>query len=121
LSMQEIDLPEVQKFQQRARFFKDGDGDFVEISYVGSKDTNVLKVTPQLMAQYRSEWTAYCDGSPLKIRPGTPLTALHGLDQVMADKYIAQNVHTVEELAVLNDMQCQSLGHGTLTFRKQAG
>jgi hypothetical protein len=121
LSLQDITLPEVLSFQQSAKFFKSDKGqDLVEIAYVGSKDTTVQKVKPEHMAKFRDAWNNYCDGTPMKKREGTQLTALNGVTPELAEKFIQQNVHTVEELAVLNDMQCQALGHGTLTFRKQA-
>jgi hypothetical protein len=116
----DITLPEVKALQQRARFFKDGDADKVEISAVGSKDTFIKKVGPDEMAQFKPEWDAYCDGKPLTRRPGTPLTDIPSVDQQKADAYIARNVHNAEELAVLSDSQCQQVGHGTLTDRKAA-
>lgn len=115
-----IDVPGVEAIQQSARFFRQDDRDFVEISFVGAKDTLVQKVTPEHMAKFRQEWDHYCDGTPMKQRPGTPLTDLQGVDQQRADSYIARNVHSLEELAVLSDAQCQALGHGTLTLRKAA-
>lgn len=115
-----IDLPEVAAMPQSARFFRDGERDFVEISFVGSKDTNIHKVTPQHMAQFREAWDSYCDGTPMKQRAGTPLTDLPGVDEQRAQHYIGRNVHNAEEVAVLSDAQCQALGHGTLTLRKNA-
>jgi hypothetical protein len=103
--MQDITLPEVAALQQRARFFKDGSIDKVEISAVGSKDTIIKKVGPEEMAKFKPEWDAYCDGIPLTRRPGTPLTDILGVTQDRADAYIARNVHTAEELAVLTDGQ----------------
>lgn len=118
--MNDITLPEVAALQQRARFFKDGNADKVEISAVGSKDTYIKKVSPDEMARFKPEWDAYCDGKPLSRRPGTALTDCPGLDQSKADGYVARNIHTLEELAVLSDSQCQAVGHGTLTDRKNA-
>jgi hypothetical protein len=118
--MQDITLPEVAALQQRARFFKDGEADKVEISAIGSKDTFIKKVGPDEMAKFKPEWDAYCDGKPMTRRPGTALTDIAGVDQVKADSYIARNIHNAEELAVLTDGQCQAVGHGTLTDRKHA-
>ena len=120
MSMQDIEIPEVPSMHQNARFFKDEGQDFVEISFVGSKDTIIHKVKPEHMAKYRDEWTAFCDGSPLKKRDGTPLTEIRNMNEQVAEKYVQQNVHTMEELAALSDAQCQALGHGTLTFRNTA-
>ena len=72
------------------------------------------------MAQFRSEWDAYCDGRPMQRREGIPLTDLPGLDEARAEGYVARNVHTLEELAALSDAQCQGIGHGTLTDRQGA-
>lgn len=118
--MTDITLPEVTALQQRARFFKDGEVDKVEISAIGSKDTFIKKVGPEEMARFKPEWDAHCDGRPMTRRPGTPLTDCAGIEQVRADTYIARNIHTLEELAVLSDSQCQAVGHGTLTDRKNA-
>lgn len=115
-----IDLPEVAAMSQNARFFREGDRDFIEISFVGSKDTNIFKVKPEHMAQFREEWNSYCDGTPMKQRTGTPLTDLPGVDEQRAQHYVSRNVHNSEEIAALSDAQCQGLGHGTLTLRKAA-
>jgi hypothetical protein len=115
-----IDLPEVQSLPQSARFYREGEADLVEISFVGTKDTVVRKVKPEHMAQFREEWNSFCDGVPMKQRTGTPLTDLPGVDEQRAKGFIDRNVHTAEEVAVLSDAQCQALGHGTLTLRKQA-
>jgi hypothetical protein len=121
LSM-DFTLPEVQAFDQRPRFFEDEKTKrlMVEISYIGTKETNIKKVTPEIMAKFPSEWAAYCDGRPMAMRQGTPLTDLPGIDAQMAKAMIDRNVHNLEELAVLSDAQCQGLGHGYLTRRKEA-
>jgi hypothetical protein len=119
-----VDTPEVERapvLSQRARFYRDESGrDMVEISFVGSKETLRKKVTPQHMAQFRDAWNAYCDGLPPGKRAGTPLTDVAGLGSELAESYVQRNVHTLEELAALNDGECQGLGHGTLTFREKA-
>lgn len=116
----EIALPEVAAMPQHARFYRDGDRDFVEISFVGAKDTVVQKVKPEHMAKFRAEWNAYCDGHPLARRKGTALTEIPGIDEVREQFYVARNIHNAEELAVLSDAQCQGVGHGTLTQRESA-
>lgn len=120
MNVPSVDIPEVQAMHQQARFFRDEGQDFVEISFVGSKDTIVHKVRPEHMARFRDEWTAFCDGVPLKKRDGTPLTDIKGMQEVTAERYISQNIHNMEELSALSDAQCQALGHGTLTFRNAA-
>lgn len=116
----DITLPEVKSHAQTARFYRQGNSDLVEIRFVGSKDTNVCKVTPDHMARFKNEWDAFCDGRPPAQRSGIALTELPTINDDRAAEYIARNVHTLEELAALNDGQCQSLGHGTLTDRKGA-
>lgn len=121
MSMNDINLPEVPARTLHARFFKDGRGsDRVEISMAGSKDTVVTEVTPDVMAQYRDEWNAYCDGKPLTQRQGTSLMDIPGMNDDRVKHYLHMNVHTVEELAALSDIQCQQVGHGVLTERKTA-
>lgn len=118
--MADVQLAEVKSLTQHGRFFKDKDTDrdMIEISFVGSKDTVVHNVKPHHMAQFHAEWNAYCDGRPMTRRAGTPLADVVG--DVKAQTYIDRNIHNAEELAVLTDSQCQSLGHGTLTDRKNA-
>jgi hypothetical protein len=120
MSMQEITLPEVKAHAQTARFFRDGNKNKIEISFVGSKDTLNQTVTPAHMAQFKAEWDAFCDGREPEQRPGTPLTELPSITEGRAKEYIHRNVHNLEELAALDDGQCQMLGHGTLTDRKGA-
>jgi hypothetical protein len=120
MTLTDITLPEVRVYTQSAKFFRRGEQDFVEISFIGAKDTLVEKVAPVHMAQFRNEWDAYCDGRPMRRREGIALTELPGLDDEKAEGYIARNVHTLEELAALSDAQCQGIGHGTLTDRQGA-
>jgi hypothetical protein len=118
--MLDILLPEVKPLTQSARFFRKDEQDFIEVSFVGSKDTVIQRVGPGHMAQFKAEWDAFCDGRPIERRAGTPLTALAGITPERAEFYLARNIHTLEELAALSDAQCQSVGHGTLTDRKGA-
>lgn len=120
MTLTDITLPEVKVYTQSAKFFRRGEQDFVEISFIGAKDTLVERVGPSHMAQFRSEWDAYCDGRPMQRREGIALTELPGIDDEKAESYIARNVHTLEELAALSDAQCQGIGHGTLTDRQGA-
>lgn len=115
----ELSIAGVDSFQQSARFYKDDGADFVEISFVGSKDSLVKKVSPEHMAKFKDAWDAYCDGRELEQRKGTPLTDAP-MSEIVAKSYVQRNVHTLEELAMLSDAQCQALGHGTLTHRENA-
>ena len=116
----DVDIPEVQARHTSARFFREAEKDFVEISTVGSKDTVIHRVSPEHMSRFREEWNAFCDGVPLKQRAGSPLMEIPGMKEQLAQHYVQQNVHTAEELAALSDAQCQALGHGTLTLRASA-
>lgn len=120
MTLTDITLPEVKVYTQSAKFFRRGEEDFVEISFVGAKDTLVERVKPSHMAAFRHEWDAYCDGRPAQRREGIALTELPGVDGEKAESYVARNVHTLEELAALSDAQCQGIGHGTLTDRQGA-
>ncbi len=118
--MADVEIDEVRGFAQQARFFRQKDKDYIEISFIGNPDTLIQKVTPELMARYRDEWNAYCDGTPMKQRPGTALTEIKEMTPERAAELIRRNVHNLEELAALNDHQCQGLGHGTMTLRRTA-
>ena len=115
-----VDIPEVQSFALKPRFYRDGNTDYVEISSVGAKDTVVRKVTPAVMAQFPSQWAAHIDGRPVLPRKGTPLTALSQMGADQAKKLFDGNVQVLEELAVLSDAQCGAFGHGTMTLRTLA-
>lgn len=117
---EEVSIDLVQGFAQTARFFRDGNKDYVEISFIGNPDTVIQKVTPAIMAQYRDSWNAFCDGVPMRKREGTALTELSEITQEKAVDLIRRNVHNLEELAALTDHQCQGLGHGTMSLRKLA-
>jgi hypothetical protein len=116
----DITLPEVQAIPQIARFYAEEGRDYVEISFVGAKDTVVQKVKPEHMARFKRDWDAYCDGRPADRRAGTPLTDVPGVDDMRAEFYFARNIHNAEELSFLSDAQCQAVGHGTLTQRESA-
>lgn len=120
--VQEISLPEVQAFGQTPRFYRDENGrDMVEISFVGDGGTtNIKKVTPKHMADFRDAWNLYCDGTPPQQRKGTALTDVEGINDLRAEQFIKANIHTAEELQALSDAQCQGVGHGTLTCRENA-
>jgi hypothetical protein len=119
--MIDVDIPEVRALRAQPRFYRNENGvDFVEISYIGVKDTNIHKVKPKHMAMFRDEWSAYCDGRPMAKRAGTPLTDMPEINAALAKELTERNVHNLEELAVLSDAQCQGLGHGMITNRKKA-
>jgi hypothetical protein len=111
-----VDIPEVQGFVLKPRFYRDERGrDHVEIAAVGSKDTVIHRVSPEIMKRFPKEWAAHCDGLPMQPRRGTKLTDLPGMNEPLAKKLYEGNVQTVEELAILNEAQCNGFGHGTLT------
>jgi hypothetical protein len=120
MSMNDVQIPEVPAQTMHARFFRQGNSDMVEISFSGSIDTVVKGVEPEDMATYRSEWLAYCDGKPPTRRQGTPLLDVPGINADRERHLVHMQVHTAEELAALSDMQCQQVGHGTMTERKAA-
>lgn len=117
--MSDITVSGVKETPTTARFYRNDKGsEYVELSFVGSKDTLVQRATAELRMEYKDAYDAYCDGVPLAKRQGTALTTI--MDGQQAESYIQRNVHTLEEFAALTDGQCQSLGHGTLTLRKKA-
>ena len=114
----DVSIPEVQAIGQTVEFYKKDGIDYATISFVGMKDNVIKKVTPEIMGKFKPQWDAYCDGVPIEQRKGSPLTDI--VQEERAKIYIQKNVHNIEELAVLSDAQCQSVGHGTLTDRKTA-
>jgi len=120
LSMADFTLPEVKATPHVAKFFRKGAHDYVEISFVGTKDNFIQRVQPEHMARFKPEWDAFCDGRPLTRRPGTPLTECPNISEDRAEFYVGRNIHNLEELAALSDAQCQGVGHGVMTDRKNA-
>lgn len=118
MQLEEIELPEVKAMHQHARFYNEGNQTYIEISFTGSKQTVKHKVKPVHMAQFKEEWDAFCDGRPPNKRAGTPLIDV--IDERLTEDLTNKNIHNLEELAALNDSQCQALGHGTLTSREKA-
>ena len=47
MTLTDITLPEVKVYTQSAKFFRRGEQDFVEISFIGAKDTLVERVSPR--------------------------------------------------------------------------
>lgn len=122
MSLEEIALPEVTAHLHTVKFSKEKNSTYIEIKNTGTSETSVRKVRPEDMARYRNEWMAFCDGMPpsKELRKGISLKMLNGMNDELEQKFISYNVHNIEEFAALSDMQCQTLGHGTLTLRKQA-
>jgi hypothetical protein len=92
----DIDLPEVQSFAQVPRFFNKNGVEYIEIGFIGNKDTVVHKVTPEHMTRFRAAWDAYCDGKPMAKRAGTPLTDIAEINPELAEAFIRSNVHNLE-------------------------
>lgn len=104
----------------RAKFFKDGDFDRVEISIVGDPNTIIQKVAPEHLKQFPKEWEAYRAGEREVDYGGTPLTDVPGIDHNKATAYKLKGVHNAEMLADLSDAATKNMGLGGLTDRKSA-
>lgn len=104
----------------RARFYRDGNSDWVEITIIGDPNVAIRKVSQQDIADFPLEWQAYLDQSSEPEPDGLPLTDVPGLTPEVAKRYRQNRIRTVEELAALSDMACARLGMGVLTMRKAA-
>lgn len=111
---------EVQGFELRPRFYREGEKDFIEITAVGGRDTVIHKVGPADIKRFAAAWEAYTEGKEMPLRKGTALTELPQINAELAKTMIDRGVHNLEEVAFLSDAQCQGLGHGTMNLRKQA-
>jgi hypothetical protein len=93
---------------------------FVRIIIPGDRN-NVLecKATEHYMKQYPRAWAAFQAGQKESV-VGTPLENWPQItrSQVKEAKYF--EVHTVEQLAELNDVHCQRLGMGWSELRNKA-
>lgn len=104
----------------RAKFFKDGNKDMVEVSIVGDPCTMIRRVKPQDETDFPHEWAAYFSGQGHVDVGGTPLTDVPGITAPMATAYRLKGVRNAEELAALDDAAIRTLGMNALAFRLAA-
>lgn len=104
----------------RAKFFKDGEVDRVEISIIGDPNTIIKKVEPDHLKRFPKEWEAYRAGEREIDYGGTPLTDVPGVDAGKATAYKLKGVHNAEMLAELSDAAAKNMGLGGLSDRKAA-
>lgn len=104
----------------RAKFFRDGDFDRVEISIVGNPDTVIAKVEPKHVTQFPVEWAAYREGNKEIDYGGTDLTEVPGVDAKFATALRLNGVHNAEMLAGISDAAAKGLGMGGITVRDAA-
>lgn len=104
----------------RAKFFKDGAVDKVEISIVGDPNTWIGKVTPDHTTQFAAEWDAYSRGSESVDVGGTALLDVPGITANMATALRLKGVRNAEELAALDDAAVRAIGMQGLSFRTAA-
>lgn len=103
----------------RAKFFADGDRDYVELSAVGDSCTHIRKVQPNDLARFPAEWAAYKANTEVDVG-GTPLTDVPGITRDLAIAYKLKAVRNAEELAALDDIATRALGMQGLAFRAAA-
>lgn len=104
----------------RAVFSRETGGDYIQISIIGDPNVYKGKATPDDIRRFAKEWDAYQAGKDELVVEGTPLTDVPGITKEISRQYVAKGVRTAEELAALNDLACQKIGHGTLSARKAA-
>ena len=96
----------------------------VAIKNVGSQSIfeDALKTKDKIKhysERFPEAYDAYVNGKKVEIN-GTPLSDLAGLDGVTIAQWGLLGVHTVEQLADMNDGALSKLGHGGHMFRKAA-
>ncbi len=104
----------------RAKFFRDGDLDRVELTIVGDPNTVIHKVMPEHITKFPHEWAAYREGNPEIDYGGTPLQEVPGVDHKFATALRLNAVHNAEQLSGLSDAAAKSLGMAGLTVRDAA-
>lgn len=104
----------------KAKFFKDGNKDIIEVAVIGDPNIYHGKVTPQDIARFPKEWEAYQAGLDLPQPEGLDLMEIPGMTQQLAQWYKLHGVAVVEQLAEASDIAIQKLGMGSATFRKHA-
>ncbi len=104
----------------RAKFFKDGTQDYVEISAIGDPCNVIHKVRPEHVQRFPQDWAAFEAGKSEPDVVGTPLTEVPGIDKNASLGLRLKGIRTVEELAILDEAAAKSLGMGGLTWWQTA-
>lgn len=104
----------------KARFFKLGNKDMIEIAIIGDHNTYQGKVTKEDMARFPREWEAYQAGLDMPEVEGTPLIEVPGMNEQLVQWYKFQGIHVAEQLASASDIVIQKLGMGGNVLRRNA-
>jgi hypothetical protein len=99
----------------RARFFKDGAFNMVEISIIGDPNTIIRKVRPEDTQRFSADWNAFESGQGEIDPGGTPLTDVPGIDRSLALAFKLKGIRNAEELAALDEAAARALGMGGVT------
>ena len=104
----------------RAKFFKDGEFDRIEIKIIGDPCDVIKKVELEHIERFPVEWAHYQAGAANIDYGGTPLNEVPGLDPNLATSFKLRGVHNAEQLGALSDAAALGLGMGGITLRDTA-
>ena len=108
----------------RAKFYEEpranGFAILVEISVVGDPSTCVAKVREEHKQRFPKEWAAFSGGKVDAPVEGTPLTDVKGSGPQLAAKLIANDIHTAEQFAAVQDGGRDAIGMGAYAHRQAA-
>lgn len=91
----------------------------VRIQHPGERDWLEVRAEQHHCMKYREEYKAFCQGREGAPK-GTPLSVLFPHMSELVDMLKHNKVHTVEQLAGLNDTAAQYLGMGGVEWRAKA-
>jgi uncharacterized short protein YbdD (DUF466 family) len=103
------------------------DRDYVRITQPGGRSTFVAEVKPdpdtnepsKFILQYPKQWAQY-KAKQEQTGDGLPLAAWDALSPAQIDMLKGEHIHTIDQLALLNDGDLARLGMGFDEFRKRA-
>jgi hypothetical protein len=95
--------------------------EMVQISFPGNRLTIVAKETTEEHKQrWPKHYAAFKAGSQDVFVEGTPLKAWTSLNRAQVAEFRALGIHTVDQLAQVDDYFCQRIGMGGHTWRQRA-
>lgn len=123
-SLEPIEDPEQSKLQGRPIF---RDVEMISIRIKGDKNTHVMRMVdkkgnsqnPPDHIRFPRQWEAFKNKSHIPTT-GTPITEWSPVSKSMAMNLKSLNIHTVEDLATVNDSHLHNIGMGARDLREKA-
>jgi len=96
------------------------DREYIKILIIGQPQSEVARpASPEDKRRFAAEYDAFKRGN-VDPNTGTPLENLAGMTPARAAEYKRSEIHTVEQLAEINDATISNLSPGTRALRDRA-